>query len=128
MLINPFLKLVLTQPHLLAEHAQAYAELVAAELKKVSASMALRIGLFAGAGVLAFLGVVWGGIALMLWGSAPSDDGPAGWLLLVVPLLPIVIAVVLVFVARSKSVESGFDVIKDQVRADIDMVREVSST
>jgi hypothetical protein len=127
MLINPLLKLALSKPHLLVEHIQAYAGLVGAEVSKALAALVTRIGLFAAAGVLVLLGVTWGGVALMLRGTLPADDYTAGWLLLVVPLVPLIVAAVLVFVARAKPIETGLDAIKKQIQADIDMVREVAA-
>ena len=52
MIIHPLLRLVVTQPHLLGEHAEANSALVGEEAKKVSTSLAVRIGigLYAGAG------------------------------------------------------------------------------
>ncbi len=45
MIIHPLLKLAVTQPHLLGEHAQAYVQLLGDEAKKVSTSLVMRIGL-----------------------------------------------------------------------------------
>ena len=128
MTIHPLLKLVINQPHLLGNHLQAYAALVGDEAKKVSTSMALRIGLYAGAGVLALIGSLLAGVALLLRASISSVDYPAGWALIVVPLTPIVLAAVMVFVARSKPIEKAFETVKAQVRADIDLLNEAIST
>ena len=128
MIIHPLLKLAMTQPHLLGDHVEAYAALVGEEAKKVSSSLALRIGLYAGAGVLALIGLVLVGVALLLRASISSVDYPAGWALLVVPLTPFVIAGVMVFIARSKPIENAFDTVKNQIRSDMDLLREASST
>ena len=118
----------MTQPHLLGDHVEAYAALVGEEAKKVSASLAMRIGLYAGAGVLALIGLILVGVALLLRASISSVDYPAGWALVVVPLAPFVIAAVMVLVARSKSIENAFDTVKKQIRSDMELMREVSST
>ena len=128
MIIHPLLKLALTQPHLLGDHVEAYAALVGEETKKVSSSLAVRIGLYAGAGVLALIGLVLVGVALLLRASISSVDYPAGWALWVVPLTPFVIAAVMVLVARSKPIEKAFDAVKKQAKADMDLLREVSSS
>lgn len=88
MIIHPLLKLAMTQPHLLGDHVEAYAALVGEEAKKVSSSLAVRIGLYAGAGVLALIGLVLAGVALLLRASISPVDYPAGWALLIVPLTP----------------------------------------
>ena len=128
MTIHPLLKLAMSHPHLLGEHAEAYVALVGDEARKVSTSMAMRIGLYAGAGVLALIGLVLVGVALLLRASISSVDYPAGWALLVVPLTPFVIAAVMVFMARSKPIEKTFDAVKSQIKADMALLREVSST
>ncbi len=128
MTIHPLLKLAMSQPHLLGEHAEAYIALVGDEAKSVAISVAVRIGLYAGAGVLALIGLVLVGVALLLRASISSVDYPAGWALFVVPLTPFVIAAVMVFIARSKPIEKAFDVVKSQIRADMALLREVSST
>ncbi len=128
MKIHPLLRLVMTQPHLLGDHAEAYAALVGEEAKKVSTSLAMRIGLYAGASVFALIGLVLVGVALLLRASISSVDYPAGWALLVVPATPFVIAAVMVFVARSKPIENAFNTVKKQFKSDMDLLREVSST
>ena len=128
MIIHPLLRLAMTQPHLLGDHVEAYAALVGEEAKKVSTSLARRIGLYAGAGVLALIGLLLVGVALLLRASISSVDYPAGWVLVVVPLAPFVIAAVMVLVARSKPIENAFDTVKKQIRSDMELMREVSST
>ena len=128
MTIHPLLKLAMSQPHLLGDHLEAYAALVGEEAKKVSTSLAMRIALYAGAGVMALIGLVLIGVALLLRASISSADYPAGWALLVVPLTPFVLAAAMVLFARSKPIEKAFDVVKSQVKADIDLLREVSSS
>lgn len=128
MTIHPLLKLVMTKPHLLGSHVEAYAALVGDEAKKISTSLAMRVGLYAGAGVLALIGLILVGVALLLRASISSVDYPAGWALFVVPLAPFVIAAVMVVVARSKPIEKAFDIVKQQVKADMDLLKEVSST
>lgn len=64
---HPLLHLLLTQPRLLADHVEAYAELVATEIGNVSVAWKRRALLNAVA--LCCLGVaaVLAGVALMLW-------------------------------------------------------------
>lgn len=127
MTIHPLLKLAMSQPHLIGQHLEAYTALVSDEAKKVSASMVIRIGLYAGAGLSALIGLLLIGVALLIRASVSSIDYPAGWALVVVPLTPFVVAAVLVFTARSKPAEKAFDVVKTQIKADIDLLKGVSS-
>ena len=127
MLIHPLLKLAASQPHLLGDHLEAYAALAGEEMKKVSSGWALRIGMFAGAGVLALVGLIWVGVALLIAAAVPSDDYRAGWALWVVPLAPFVIAAMLVLVARAKKMVRPFEVLSQQFQADLAVVREASA-
>ena len=127
MKIHPVLRLVVSEPHLIGEHVHAYVELVRAEVGKLSSALVVRIGLFAGAAVFALLGILLVGVALLLRATVPSSDYPAGWALIVVPLVPLVAAAVMVMVARAKPIDSGLSTLKQQMNADKAMLREASA-
>jgi uncharacterized membrane protein YqjE len=126
MIIHPLLRLAVSQPHLLGGHVEGYATLLGEEAKKASSSLALRAGLCAAAGVLAAIGLVLIGVSVLIYAAVSADAYRAGWALVAVPVTPLVIAAVLVWVARSKPVEKAFDAVKRQVQADMDLLREVS--
>ena len=77
--MHPLLHLIATRPQLLAEHAQAYAELVSTELPRASAAWKRQalLNTLAWLGFLAAL--LLGGVALMLWASLPLSSMPAPW-------------------------------------------------
>ena len=100
MTIHPLLRLVVSQPHLVAEHLEAYAALVGQEVSKLTASLAVRIGLYVGAGVLALLSLLLIGVSLLLRATVDPTGYSAGWALIVVPLTPLLLAVIMVFIAR----------------------------
>jgi hypothetical protein len=126
-MLHPLLHLVATQPQLLAEHAEAYAEMVAAQVGAVSARWKRRAVLNAVA--LCSLGVaaVLGGVALMLWAVIPPADIHAPWALLAGPLLPALAAVACLVAARSGEQGSGFGALREQLHADIVMLREAGA-
>ena len=126
-MIHPLLRLAATEAHLLGDHVEAYAALVGEEVHKVSTSWALRIGLYAGALILALLGLGLVGVALLFCAAVPASEYPAPWAMVVVPLVPLAGAVVCFMVARSKPTESAFETVKKQLNADIAMLREVSA-
>ncbi len=126
MMIHPLLRLAVQEPHILADHLGAYAALAGEELSKTSSSLALRVGLYAGAGVMAFLGLILVGVALLLMAATSSDEW-VRWALILVPVTPFAVAAVLVLVARSKPVENAFDTLKQQVDADMALLREVNA-
>ena len=125
-MIHPLLRLIATEPHLLGDHVEAYAELVGDEVKKTSSAWGLRIGLYLAALCLFGVGLVLTGIALMLWGALPSL-GEQVWLLVAVPGVTFAAMVGCVLFARSRPIESGFDNVKKQLNADMAMLREVSA-
>ena len=92
MLLHPVIHLLATRPAWLAEHAQAYAELGAAELADAGAQCGSALLL--GAVSLCLLGVggVLAGVATMLWALTPDLSERAGWLLLATPALPLALA------------------------------------
>jgi hypothetical protein len=122
--MHPLLHLIATQPHLLADHAEAYAELLAAEIGNVSAGWKRRALLNAVA--LCCLGVaaVLAGTALMLWAVIPAAEIHAPWALWAAPLLPAIAACLCLMAARVREAGSGFDNVRRQVQADIAMLRE----
>jgi hypothetical protein len=126
-MIHPLLRLAATEPHLLGDHVEAYAALVGEEVTKVSTSWAMRIGLYAAALLMVAVGLVLVGVALLLCAAVPSSGYPAPWALIVVPIAPFVIAVICILVARSKPIENAFDSVRQQLNADMAMLREVSA-
>ena len=126
-MIHPLLRLVATEPHLLGDHVEAYAELVGDEVGKASSGWAVRIGLYAGAGLLASIGIVFAGVALLLCAALPASGFAAPWALIVVPLVPMLLAVVCVVMARAHPIENAFDNVKKQLNADMAMLREVAA-
>ena len=125
-MIHPLLRLIATQPHLLVDHAEAYAELASEEIGKTASVWKWRV--VSGVVGLFLIGVaaVLGGVALMLWAVIPSADIQAPWALVAGPLVPAVIALGCLIKARQQP-PSTFDALKKQIRADLSMVREVSN-
>lgn len=126
-MIHPVLKLIATEPHLISDHVGAYAGLVGEEVSKVSSGWAMRLALFAAAGVLALLGLVFVGVSLLVWAGTPPGDVRAGWLFFAVPLVPLLAAVGCALYARSRTIENAFGTVKAQFNADLAMLREVAS-
>jgi len=126
-MIHPLLRLIATEPHILGEHVEAYAELVGDEFRKTSSAWATRLGFYLAALCLTFLGLIFTGIALMLWAALPQTGLQAPWVLVAVPALPLLGALVCAIQARRCPIENAFDNVKNQFNADIAMLREVSA-
>ncbi|NUZ05075.1 phage holin family protein [Piscinibacter koreensis] len=126
-MIHPLLRLLVKQPRLLTEHVEAYAHLVGDEVSKVSTMWIMRIVLYVTGGVMALLGLIFVGVALMLFGAVPWSDMEHGWLLIVVPLVPLVGAALCIWRARAPSKHDVMTTVKAQLNADMAMLREVGS-
>ena len=125
-MLHPLLHLVATQPRLLLDHAEAYADLVAEEIANASAAWKRRALLSAIAMCCLGVAVVFAGVALMLWAVAPALQDRAIWILIAVPLLPLAIGVICLLIAKARGNGGAFDDLRRQVRADMNMLREAS--
>ena len=124
--MHPLLNVIATRPQLLAEHAQAYVELVAAELPRATAAWK-RQALLNGLALLSLLAsLVLGGVALMLWAALPWASMPTPWLLTAVPLLPAVAGIACLMAARSGTEANLLGDLRQQLGADAKMLHEAA--
>ncbi len=126
-MIHPLLHLLATKPHLLGDHVEAYAELVGAEVDKTSKLWASRLAYYTVALVLLAAGLVLAGVALMLWAALPSAGMSTPWLLVVVPLVPLATGVFCILRARTQPAQAAFDTVRQQLSADLAMLRDVGA-
>lgn len=125
--MQAILRLIASQPELLVEHARAYGELVSAQTGQ--AVSAWRRQAVLGALGLCLLGMagVLGGVALMLWAMLPAAPGQAVWALLAVPLPPLLAAVMCLAAARRGSDGDAFALVREQVLADLNMLKQAGA-
>ena len=126
-MIHPLLRLIATQPQLLADHAEAYADLLGEEIGAVSVMWKRSVALKAMGLCLVGVSAVLGGVALMLWAVIPPADIQAPWALLVAPGLPLAAAIACWVASRNDAASSAFEGLRRQMRADVAMLREVST-
>jgi uncharacterized membrane protein YqjE len=126
-MIHPLLHLVATKPHLLSDHVHAYSELISAEVGKTTKRWVSTAVLYGAAAFLLLLGLIFSGIALMLLAIVPPDDMYAPWLLIAVPLVPLAAGVFCFFKAKADPKETAFQTIKEQLKTDAAMLREVGA-
>ncbi|MEO8805371.1 MAG: hypothetical protein ABI433_04765 [Burkholderiaceae bacterium] len=125
-MIHPLLRLIATQPQLLADHAESYAELVGEELGKTTAVWKKRVLFNAAALCLLGAAAVLAGVALMLWAVTPDANMRAPWALIVGPAVPAVLGLYCVF-AGQRDPGDGFRDLRQQIAADLVMLRNVSA-
>ena len=118
------LGLVLAQPQLLARHAQAYAELAAAEWAEAAAGLRRRALLQAMGGCGLALAVALAGVAVLLWAVTPPAQVHAPWALWAVPLLPAGLGVACLAAARRIGRAAAFLRVRRQWQADRAMLHE----
>jgi hypothetical protein len=125
--MHPLLRLIATQPQLLAAHAEAYADMVAEEIETVSTAWKRQAMLNAVALCSIAVSAVLAGVALMLWAVIPAEHVQSGWALIVAPLLPALVAAWCLASARAGNEHSAFDNLRRQVKADMVMLSEASA-
>ena len=124
MTIHPIVHVAARRPQLLAEHAKAYGDLLLEEGRRTLSSLVVHAVLYATGGVLGGLGLVFGGVALLLYATIPGELRN-GWLLVALPLTTLLAGGLCVIVARALPVNITLEVVGQQVRADIDMIHEM---
>ena len=125
-MIHPLFRLIATRPQLLADHLEAYAQLVAEEAGQAAQRFKRGLMLQAVAAVSAGIAAALAGVGLMLWAVIPPADIQAPWALWVAPGLPLLIAAGCIVAARAGSGTSALASLSTQVRADMAMFREAS--
>lgn len=119
-MLPPLLRIIINEPGLLADHAVAYSHLIShdARLWKASVKRQLLLKAMMGGGIL--LALLFAGIALMVWGATDHNH----WTLIVVPLVPLVLAIVAGYLAADKTDDTPFAATKSQICTDVRMFKE----
>ena len=125
--MHPLLHLAASQPQWLAEHAEAYADLVADEIGQASQGLRRRallgaLGLCSGVVAAALAGV-----ALMLWAVVPADAIHAPWALIAAPLLPALATAGCLLANGAARRGAAFATLREQLKADFVLLREMAA-
>ena len=126
-MIHPLFRLLVSEPQMLADHVEAYSELVAEEVGAVTSQCKKRAALHALSLVGIVVAAVLVGVSLLLWAAIPLDTMNAPWALIAVPALFIVLALWAHFAAKAPVAERGFKTIREQMAADGAMLRSVTA-
>lgn len=124
-MVHPLLHLIATRPQLLAEHAEAYADLVGAELADASSAWKRRAVLNAAALCAMGVAAVLAGVAAMLWAVTPTAQLQSPWALVLTPAVPAVAALVCLWAAHPGGEGSAFAGLRRQLKADVGLLRDV---
>lgn len=127
-MIHPLFRLLVSEPQLLADHVEAYSELVAEEMSAVTTQWKKRAALHAISLVAMLVALLLIGVALLLWAAIPLDSMNAPWALIVVPAAFLALGVWAHFSAGKKMPQHGVSAIREQLQADAAMLRSVTSS
>jgi len=122
-MVHPIFSVLITKPELVMEHVAGYASLMREEASSVGVEVAKRavawaVTLFC---VLVFL--ILAGVAVML----ASIQDQFHWSFVVVPAIPLAIAVAGFTVARKRLPEKAFTELKAQLDADAQALRAIGA-
>jgi hypothetical protein len=120
--------LIITQPDLLFEHASAYAELAGADAQTVSNAVQTRILRTAVLLCCVSVASILAGVSLLIWAAVPESAIRLPWVLLVVPLVPAAAALICLISLKFEVQTPTFARVRQQIAADIQMLREVSAS
>jgi uncharacterized RDD family membrane protein YckC len=118
-IIHPIFSVLVSRPELVLEHISGYATLAQEEASSVGAELAKRAAAWAVCGVAALLFLVFTGVAVML--GALHDE--FSWALVIVPAVPLVLAVAAFMKARERLPARAFDELRRQLDADAQALR-----
>lgn len=126
-MLHPALHLLATRPQWLADHADAYAELAAADFGDAASDW--RRSLLLGAATVCALCVAacLGGVALMLWAVTPVLPPHASWLLWATPALPLALAGAALAAQRWPQRTEPFVMLRQQLQLDMALLREMGA-
>ena len=121
-------RLATREPETLANHVEAYAELIAAEVHTAASRWRRQAVLTAIGYASFFVTALLIAVALMLWAVIPVTAMNKPWVLLIVPLLPAIVGTWAASAARTNTSAETFLVLRDQWAADRQMFRELHET
>lgn len=122
-MIHPIFSVLITRPELVVDHLSGYAALVQEEASTVGGQMA-RLAMGWGAVAIgALLFVIFAGVAVMIGATV----GEFHWALVVVPALPLALAVAGFMMTRKPSPVQAFTEVRSQLDADVQALRTMGA-
>ena len=123
-MIYPLLRLIATRPQLLLDHCEAYADLVVAETTLATSHWTQKAVLTMAAAFRLVVAVTLTGVAVMIWAVTPVITGPITLALTGAPLVPWILALACVIAARTRGPGGNMQVLRQQLSADMALLRE----
>ncbi len=130
-MMRPILQLMATEPELLTDHLQSYAELLGEEVGTFQGQFKRHWIMFAVLALLATVTLILGGVALMLWLITPHaqlQQLEVPWALWLVPLGMAALCAVIAVIMKQEQRTPGFQVLRQQIAADLAMLKQATSS
>ena len=125
-MVHPLVRLVASRPHLLAEHAYAYADLLTEELSASAAQLKRQL-VFHVIGACSFSSAaILAGVATLLWAALPANSLQIPWLLVFVPIVPAAVGVWALNAGGAVAPGDPLAVMRRQLSADAAMLHNAS--
>jgi hypothetical protein len=121
-MVHPIFSVLVTRPELVMDHVAGYAALVQEEASTVGVQVARRAAAWAAAAIGLLVFVILAGVACMMGATSGYH-----WALVVVPAVPLVIAIAAFFVARRPLPSTAFNELKAQLDADAQALRTMGA-
>ena len=118
-IVHPIFSVLVSRPELVMEHVAGYAALVQEEASSVGTEVAKRAIAWAACASCALVFLVLAGVAVML--GAVQDQ--FSWALVLVPAVPLVVALVSFSIARQRLPAKAFADLRAQLDADAQVLR-----
>lgn len=121
------LKLLLLPPDWLKLHAQAYADLASELSAQYLATLKSRCVMYGLSALFLLLALIFGGMALLLWGALPLQEASYPGLLLALPLGCLVISGLCGWRARSLRLPTVWGDIQSQLQLDLQALQQADA-
>jgi peptidoglycan/LPS O-acetylase OafA/YrhL len=122
-MVHPIFSVLITRPELVMDHVAGYAALVQEEASTVGVQVARRAAAWAVAAVGLLVFLILAGVACMIGATSEYH-----WALIVVPAVPLVIAIAALLVARKPLPSSAFTELRAQLDADAQALRTMGAS
>ena len=122
-MIHPIFSVLVSKPELVMEHVAGYAALFREEASSMTSEVARRAIAWAACGACLFVFLLLAGVAVML-GAIQSEFS---WALVIVPGIPLAIAIAAFTVARKPLPSRAFTELRSQLDADAQALRGLGS-
>jgi hypothetical protein len=127
-MLSMLLKLIVKQPSLLLNHAQAYTDLALDETRRLTRRWRTQATFYGLSFICFVLGLVFGGVALMLWAVLPVIAEQTSWVLMALPVFCEMLAWAFFLAAQGRADAPAFAIMQEQLKLDVLALREARSS